>query len=100
MSARGIYTGDESMDEQQTGRAPAPSGATKPTVEGIGASAGRLAALNRLFERMPSDTGLAFVVVAEHDSERSSRIATVSNLLSRSTGIGCCVRSPTGPAAP
>src|SRR4051812_48745664 len=35
----------------------------KPTVVGIGASAGGLAALKQFFQEIPPDTGLVFVVV-------------------------------------
>jgi two-component system CheB/CheR fusion protein len=38
-------------------------GAVAPFIVGIGASAGGLEALERLFEAMPTDTGMAFVVV-------------------------------------
>lgn len=44
----------------------------KPTVVGIGASAGGLAALKRLFELIPADSGLAFVVVVHLSPEHKS----------------------------
>lgn len=44
----------------------------KPTVVGIGASAGGLAALRRFFELIPSDSGLAFVVVVHLSPEHKS----------------------------
>lgn len=46
----------------------------KWTVVGIGASAGGLAALKRLFELMPSDSGLAFVVVVHLSPEHKSHL--------------------------
>jgi two-component system CheB/CheR fusion protein len=36
---------------------------SKPTVVGIGASAGGLAALKQFFDQVPADSGLIFVVV-------------------------------------
>ena len=47
--------------------------ATKePTVVGIGASAGGLTALKHLFEHLPPDSGLAFVVVVHLSPEHKS----------------------------
>jgi two-component system CheB/CheR fusion protein len=46
-----------------------PSADYKPTVVGIGASAGGLAALKRFFEYVPADSGLAFVVVVHLSPE-------------------------------
>ena len=48
--------------------------APKPTVVGIGASAGGLGALKRLFEHVPCDTGLAFVVVVHLSPEHKSHL--------------------------
>lgn len=56
----------------------------KPTVVGIGASAGGLAALKRLFERIPYDSGLAFVVVVHLSPEHKSHLA---DLLQSSVGF-------------
>ena len=44
----------------------------EPIVVGIGASAGGLNALKHLFERMPPDSGLAFVVVVHLSPEHKS----------------------------
>ncbi len=49
--------------------------ASDTTVVGIGASAGGLAALKQLFERIPSDSGLAFVVVVHLSPEHKSLMA-------------------------
>ena len=43
-----------------------------PTVVGIGASAGGLIALQKFFDAMRQDTGMAFVVVTHMDPERES----------------------------
>lgn len=48
---------------------------SKPTVVGIGASAGGLAALKELFANVPPDTGLAFVVVVHLSPEHKSLLA-------------------------
>jgi two-component system CheB/CheR fusion protein len=50
-------------------------GTKRPKVVGIGASAGGLAALRALFERIPPDTGLAFVVVVHLSPEHESHLA-------------------------
>ena len=46
-------------------------------VVGIGASAGGVAALKELFQQMPSDTGLAFVVVVHLPPKHESRLASL-----------------------
>jgi two-component system CheB/CheR fusion protein len=46
----------------------------EPTVVGIGASAGGLGALKRLFQHMPADSGLAFVVVVHLSPEHKSHL--------------------------
>jgi two-component system CheB/CheR fusion protein len=48
------------------------SGQKPLTVVGIGASAGGLAALQGLFDALPSDTGMAFVVVTHMDPDKES----------------------------
>ncbi len=53
-----------------------PPGTEAPiTVVGIGASAGGLAALRELFERLPNDTGLSFVVVVHLAPDHESHLA-------------------------
>ena len=47
----------------------------KPTVVGIGASAGGLNALKRFFELIPPDSGLVFVVVVHLSPEHKSLLA-------------------------
>jgi chemotaxis response regulator CheB len=54
-------------------------------VVGVGASAGGLGALERLFKSMPDDTGMAFVVI--HSTFRQTTRATWLNC---SQGIPPC----------
>ncbi len=58
------------------------AGRTKCATVGIGASAGGLEAFRRLLEHLPTDTGLAFVLVQRLDSAHESILA---ELLSKST---------------
>jgi two-component system, chemotaxis family, CheB/CheR fusion protein len=51
-------------------------------IVGIGSSAGGLEALDKLFDAMPPDAGVAFVVVAHLDPTRESHL---TELLSRRT---------------
>ena len=51
-------------------------------IAGIGSSAGGLDALERLFDAMPADPGVAFVVIAHLDPTRESHL---TELLSRHT---------------
>jgi two-component system, chemotaxis family, CheB/CheR fusion protein len=44
---------------------------------GIGASAGGIGALERLFERMPADSGMAFVVILHLSPEHESNLAAL-----------------------
>lgn len=61
----------QAMEEQvEQGSAEA-----KPTVVGIGASAGGLAALRKLFEHIPPESGIAFVVVVHLSPEHKSLLA-------------------------
>jgi two-component system CheB/CheR fusion protein len=53
----------------------AASDASKPTVVGIGASAGGLAALKKFFENVPADSGLVFVVIVHLSPEHKSLLA-------------------------
>lgn len=48
---------------------------SEPTVVGIGASAGGLAALKAFFERVPAESGLAFVVVVHLSPDHESHLA-------------------------
>src|SRR5262245_43357529 len=54
---------------------PEPSSKPEPTVVGIGASAGGLAALKVFLERVPADSGLAFVVVVHLSPDHESHLA-------------------------
>ena len=51
------------------------SEAAKPSVVGIGASAGGLAALKQFFALVPADSGLVFVVVVHLSPEHKSHLA-------------------------
>lgn len=62
----------------------APFDRPRPYVVGIGASAGGLEALERLFERMPADTGMVFVVIQHLSPDFKSLTDT---LLARRTAI-------------
>jgi two-component system CheB/CheR fusion protein len=48
-----------------------------PTVVGVGASAGGLAALKIMLERVPADSGLAFVVVVHLSPDHESHLAAL-----------------------
>jgi two-component system, chemotaxis family, CheB/CheR fusion protein len=56
-------------------------------VVGVGASAGGLNAFTRFLERLPLDTGMAFVLVQHLDPTHESALIT---LLSRSTSLPVC----------
>lgn len=51
--------------------------ALKPTVVGIGASAGGLAALKEFFDNVPAQSGLTFVVVVHLSPEHPSMLADI-----------------------
>src|ERR1700752_5394717 len=56
---------------------PEPSSSSEPTVVGIGASAGGLAALKGFLSHVPDDSGLAFVVVVHLSPDHESHLAEV-----------------------
>ena len=56
----------------------------KPTVVGIGASAGGIEALTTFFDSMPADSGCAFVVVLHLDPKHESELALI---LGKHTGM-------------
>ena len=68
-----------------------------PLVVGVGASAGGLEAFTQLLQLLPTDTGMAFVLVQHLDPARESAL---SDILSRATSLP--VREVTGdqPVAP
>src|SRR5215471_21842970 len=49
----------------------------RPTIVGIGASAGGLQALKKFFGAVPSNSGLAYVVVIHLASDRESHLANL-----------------------
>lgn len=93
MDARETTAEDQSSIPERADRTGNPSRATErsrrsPTIPcpivGIGASAGGIEALLRLFESMPSDSGMAFLVVMHLDPTRESGVAHV---LGQRTGM-------------
>jgi two-component system, chemotaxis family, CheB/CheR fusion protein len=58
-------------------RATAPAAKSKLTVVGIGASAGGLEACSQLLEQIPSDTGMAFVLVQHLSPKHVSALPTL-----------------------
>src|SRR2546430_1695147 len=48
-----------------------------PCIVGVGASAGGVEALQKLFDAMPSDNGIAFVVIQHLDPNHQSQLAQV-----------------------
>jgi two-component system CheB/CheR fusion protein len=52
-------------------------------IVGIGASAGGMTALIELFENLPSDTGMAFVVLQYLDPKHESRLAETLSLITK-----------------
>lgn len=75
------------MNDQQADHAdmPEPPETRRPNyVVGIGASAGGLEALERMFRRMPADTGMAYVVVQHLSPDFESMM---NELLDRQTSI-------------
>ena len=97
--------------QEEEGRAPAqatahpstgPGAGDEPSpfhgfVVGIGASAGGLDALERLFQAMPADTGAAFVVVQHLSPDHKSMM---DNLLGRYTAMPVRVVEHDMPLAP
>jgi two-component system, chemotaxis family, CheB/CheR fusion protein len=63
------------IDHLELARDPDRLQSAPTAVVGIGASAGGLKALQRFFESVPADSGMAFVVIMHLDPERESRIA-------------------------
>ncbi len=59
-----------------------PTVGARPTVVGIGASAGGLEAFTELLSHLPDDTGMAFVLIQHLDPAHESRLA---ELLSKAT---------------
>lgn len=57
--------------------APGAAEGTGVPVVGIGASAGGIEALNRFFDAMPGDSGLAFVIVLHLDPTHESELAAI-----------------------
>ncbi len=71
-------------DESRAGDSSAKADRDLFPIVGIGASAGGLEAFTRLVQQLPSDTGLAFVLVQHLDPEHESKLP---QLLSRVTNL-------------
>jgi two-component system, chemotaxis family, CheB/CheR fusion protein len=63
---------------------PAPSGGPAFPIVGIGASAGGLEAFSQLLRALPTDTGMAFVLVQHLDPQHESQL---SEILARTTAM-------------
>ena len=75
-SSVSVHTGNRDS-AQTTADASGRSSTTFCPVIGIGASAGGIEALIRLFEAMPSDSGMAFLIVMHLDPTRESGLTQV-----------------------
>lgn len=87
VAARGPKAARVVQVEAAGGREPSPGGASSPRcryVVGIGASAGGLQSLERFFDNMPPDSGLAFVLVQHLSPDFKS---LMDELLSRHTAM-------------
>jgi len=62
----------DALRETENAVGPPPEG---PTIVGIGASAGGLAALRTFFKHVPEDSGLAYVIVVHLSPEHESHLA-------------------------
>jgi two-component system CheB/CheR fusion protein len=67
--------GDAAMPEDESESSRKHSPPNRPTVVGVGASAGGVQALRKLFEALPADVGAAFVVVAHLAPDARSQLA-------------------------
>jgi len=74
----------ERLESSQTDGFSAESGRTTFPVVGIGASAGGLEAFNQLLRQLPTDTGMAFVLIQHLAPRHESQLAEV---LSRTTAM-------------
>ena len=57
------------------------------SVVGIGASAGGIGALKKFFEHLPSDSGMAFVVILHLSEQHESNLAEI---LQKTTANASC----------
>ncbi|MGA9869344.1 MAG: chemotaxis protein CheB, partial [Acetobacteraceae bacterium] len=65
------------LEQPRRDEATADDAARLPPVVGIGASAGGIEALSHLFDAMPPDAGLVFVVVLHLDPTRESQLSAI-----------------------
>lgn len=68
---------DKQLDSARTDQSNCGKRPNSLVVVGIGASAGGLAALRQLFENLPSDPGLAFVVIVHLSADHESHLAEI-----------------------
>jgi len=73
--AHGAARGGSKVDAPAAAKASGRRKSAEFPVVGIGASAGGIEALTRLFEAMPADSGMAFVIILHLDPTRESQLA-------------------------
>lgn len=86
-SEEGVPSGDSAPIAEVAPRESANARRRPSYIVGVGASAGGLEALERLFQNMPSDTGMAFVVVQHLSPDFKS---LMNELLARWTTMPIC----------
>ena len=69
--------GDENSDANEQERTESKQPSTKPSIVGIGASAGGVQALQTFFEALPDRTGVAFVVIVHLAPESHSELPRI-----------------------
>src|SRR5512147_3239181 len=69
--------GNENSDANEQERAGSKQPSTKPSIVGIGASAGGVQALQTFFEALPDRTGVAFVVIVHLAPESHSELPRI-----------------------
>jgi two-component system CheB/CheR fusion protein len=69
--------GDENTDANEQERTEPKQQSTKPSIVGIGASAGGIQALQTFFEALPDRTGVAFVVIVHLAPESHSELPRI-----------------------
>ena len=69
--------GNENSDANEQERAESKQPSTKPSIVGIGASAGGVQALQTFFEALPDRTGVAFVVIVHLAPESHSELPRI-----------------------
>jgi two-component system CheB/CheR fusion protein len=83
-AAGGRPSGGTTIKNEAGGDVPSPPTRPTPSTVGIGASAGGLEAFQRLLQRLPSKTGMAYVIVQHLDPEHESLLP---ELLAKTSAI-------------